>query len=168
MSWEAARFARSLSGLASSTRVAYERDLRAFAQWARDEGVLGPDAVDRQVLRRYLVDLHGRDLAAASVRRRIAVLRRYFGWMVGRGLIDCDPTVGISVPRGERRLPRVLNADELHVLIDEPCETTRSSNCCMGPGSGCRSCVVWTSATSICRGAELSCGARGRSNVLCP
>jgi site-specific recombinase XerD len=120
MSWEAARFARSLSGLASSTRDAYERDLRSFATWAGAQGVAGPAAVDRQVLRRYLADLHREGLAAASVRRRIAVLRRYFGWLAERGLIESDPTVGVSTPQGERRLPRVLSADELHVLIDEP------------------------------------------------
>jgi site-specific recombinase XerD len=80
--------------------------------------------VDRQVLRRYLADLHRQGLAAASVRRRIAVLRRYFGWLSERGLIESDPTVGVSTPQGERRLPRVLNADELHVLIDEqPADT---------------------------------------------
>jgi site-specific recombinase XerD len=120
MSWEATRFARSLSGLAPSTRDAYERDLHAFTRWAGDHDVHEPRAVDRQLLRRYLVDLHGRGLAAASVRRRIAVLRRYFGWLAGRGVIESDPTVGVSAPRGDRRLPRVLSADELHVLIDEP------------------------------------------------
>jgi site-specific recombinase XerD len=112
--------------LASSTRDAYERDLRSFAEWAEGAGLRGPDLVDRQVLRRYLVDLHERGLAAASVRRRIAVLRRYFGWLEGRGVIQRDPTVGVSVPQGERRLPRVLSADELHVLVDDtPVEPER-------------------------------------------
>jgi site-specific recombinase XerD len=126
--WEEARFSASLSGLAPSTRAAYGRDLDAFVRWSAERGVTGPHGVDRSLLRRYLVDLHDRDLAAASVRRRIASLRRYFAWAVSAGRIETDPTTSISVPRGDRRLPRVLNADELQVLIEEPAVETPTTS----------------------------------------
>ena len=35
-------------------------------------------------------------------------------------MVEADPTAGLSAPRGEARLPRVLRADELHQLLDEP------------------------------------------------
>jgi site-specific recombinase XerD len=120
MSWEREAFVRSLSGLAASSRAAYERDLTAFAEWAGARGVHDPSAVDRGLLRAHLADLHARGLAAASVRRRVAVLRRYFAWALRRGSVELDPTAALSVPRGEHRLPRVLNADELHQMIEEP------------------------------------------------
>jgi site-specific recombinase XerD len=79
-----------------------------------------PDHVERLLIRRYLADSDIRRLAAATVQRRVAALRRYFAWAVARGTVGSDPTVGLSVPSGPSRLPRVLRADELTVLLEEP------------------------------------------------
>ena len=120
MSWEVARFSDVLTSLAASSRAAYRRDVEQFATWAGERGLQGPGDVTRDTLRSYLAHLHAERIAAATVRRRMASLRRYFGWLETTGRIGLDPTTGMSVPRGESRLPRILKADELHVLIDEP------------------------------------------------
>src|SRR3954454_11835457 len=119
MEWEIDRFAESLLGIAPASRDGYRRDVVGFASWAEDQGVDAPDRVDRLVLRRYLAHLNGQGLAAATVRRRVAALRRYFRWTTERDLTPTDPTIGLSVPAGPRRLPRVLKADELVVMLDE-------------------------------------------------
>ena len=54
------------------------------------------------------------------MQRRVAALRRYFAWAVVRGLVPTDPTAGLTVPTSPSRLPRVLKADELTVLLEEP------------------------------------------------
>ena len=125
MAWWLDEFERATSSLSASTRAVYRRDLDAFVDWAGNQDLGGPEVVARADLRRYLMALTagsspGRPLAAATVRRKISALRRYFGWIAGRGDIDLDPTIGLSSPRGPRRLPRVLTADQLAVLLDEP------------------------------------------------
>jgi site-specific recombinase XerD len=35
------------------------------------------------------------------------------------GIVPTDPSAGLSAPRGESRLPRVLRQDELNVLLEE-------------------------------------------------
>ncbi len=52
--------------------------------------------------------------------RKASALRRYFGWLARTGQVGDDPTVGLSVPRGDGRLPRVLRDDELRTLLDQP------------------------------------------------
>jgi site-specific recombinase XerD len=120
MGWDIERFELSLSGIAASSRSAYAADVGRFASWARSVGTVEPTAVDRLLLRRYLADPSVRRLAAPTVQRRVAALRRYFGWAVDRGTVTIDPTVGLSVGGGASRLPRVLRADELTVLLEEP------------------------------------------------
>jgi site-specific recombinase XerD len=119
MAWEIERFEESLTGVAASSRRGYRADLERFVAWVTDEGLTAPNDVDRLVLRRYLAHQAGEGLAAATVRRRVAALRRYFRWACDRGLSTADPTLGLSVPSGPRRLPRVLRADELAVMLDE-------------------------------------------------
>jgi site-specific recombinase XerD len=120
MGWDIERFELSLAGIALSSRRAYVGDLSRFIDWADTAGTTEPQDVDRLLLRRYLADAAVRRLAAATVQRRVASLRRYFAWALQRGLVSGDPTVGLSVPSGPSRLPRVLRQDELTVLLEEP------------------------------------------------
>jgi len=83
-------------------------------------GLSGSSSVDRRVLRRYLAYLATRSYAKRSVARKASALRRYFGWLRRTGVLEIDPSAGLSAPSGDGRLPRVLRDDELVVLLDAP------------------------------------------------
>jgi integrase/recombinase XerC len=119
MGWQLDEFARSLTAVSPSTVEAYSRDLRAFVGWAGRLGLDDPGGVDRLTLRRYLAYMATRGQARRTIARRASALRRYFGWLVRTGRLDRDPTVGLSAPKGEARLPRVLRPDELRALLDD-------------------------------------------------
>ncbi|MGZ4682237.1 MAG: tyrosine recombinase [Acidimicrobiales bacterium] len=118
--WRREAFIDSLTSVSPNTVAAYGRDLDGFITWAERLELAGPDGVDRRVLRRYLAYLATRSYAKRSVARKASALRRYFGWLRRTGLLEVDPTAGLSAPSGDGRLPRVLRDDELHVLLDEP------------------------------------------------
>ncbi len=120
MSWELEEFRRSLLGLAPATVRAYGSDLDGFVEWAGRGGASSPGDVDRIVLRRYLAFLATRRYARASIARKAAALRSYFGWCARSGLIRSDPSVRLSAPSPDSRLPRVLGHAELAVLLDGP------------------------------------------------
>jgi integrase/recombinase XerC len=118
-SWKLKEFIHAVP-LASSTLAVYQRDLEAFVSWADRFGVSSPDAVTRVTLRRYLATLTTKAMAPRTIARKAAAIRRYFAWMTLHGLLATDPSAGISSPRGPAKLPRILTADELQQLIDEP------------------------------------------------
>jgi site-specific recombinase XerD len=118
--WRADEFTRSLTSAAPATIEAYERDLTAFVTWAGRLGLGSPAEVERTTVRRYLAFLATRGFARRTIARRASALRRYFGWARRVGVITSDPTAGLSAPRGEARLPRVLRPDELRALLDTP------------------------------------------------
>jgi integrase/recombinase XerC len=118
--WRVEEFTRSLTAAAPATVEAYGRDLAAFVTWAERLGLGSPGDVQRTTVRRYLAFLATRGLARRTIARRASALRRYFGWARRVGAIASDPTAGLSAPRGEARLPRVLHPEELRSLLDEP------------------------------------------------
>jgi site-specific recombinase XerD len=120
MAWRVEDFAQSLTGSAPATVAAYRRDVEAFTSWAERSGLTDPASVDRRLLRRYLAALTTRQRAPRTIARTASSLRRYFGWLRHTGAIPADPTTRLSAPKGAARLPHVLRADELHVLLDEP------------------------------------------------
>lgn len=120
MAWSLEEFVQSLTGVSANTVAAYRRDVSAFISWAERGGHSGPEGIDRTTVRRYLAHLATRRYAKRSIARKAAALRRYFGWLRRTGAVDTDPTAGLGAPRGPARLPRVLRADELVVLLDQP------------------------------------------------
>jgi site-specific recombinase XerD len=118
--WSVEEFGASLTSLAPSTVEAYRRDVGAFVEWAGRLGLSGPAEVDRRVIRRYLAYLGTMRRSSRTVARSLSSLRRWFGWLRRSGAVAGDPTAGLVAPKGEARLPRVLRADELHQLLDEP------------------------------------------------
>ena len=118
--WRIDDFLLSLTGVAESTRRAYERDVRQLADWLTRMQVGRPEEVTRLHLRRYVAFAMTSGLAPSTLARRASSLRRYFGWLHRRGFVATDPTTGMHTPRGESRLPRVLRDDEVADLLDRP------------------------------------------------
>lgn len=115
--WEIEAYCRSVAGLSPDTVRAYASDIGRFADWAERGGATGPTDVDRIALRRYLAFLATRRYAKATISRTAASLRSYFSWCARRGLIDGDPSVRLSAPSPDSRLPRVLGQTELDRLL---------------------------------------------------
>jgi site-specific recombinase XerD len=123
--WALAGFSLWLESRAAATAKAYRSDVAAFVDWAGRGGAAGPADVDRLVLRRYLAYLATRRYARASIARKAAALRAYFGWCRRRGTVPEDPSRRLSAPSSGGRLPKVLSAQELNGLLDPP--STRDS-----------------------------------------
>ncbi|HEX2486541.1 MAG TPA: tyrosine-type recombinase/integrase [Myxococcota bacterium] len=101
--------------LSDHTRRAYASDLRQLAAF------LGPAATPQKVeaadVRAFLADCHRRR-SAATVGRKLAALRSFFGHLVRTGACAADPSLGLPAPRTPRRLPRPLPVDDCHALLD--------------------------------------------------
>lgn len=117
MGWNIDEFARSLTASAPNTVDAYRRDVTLFTQWVDRLSITEPTAVSRDVVRQYVSFLTTMKLAKRSITRKIASLRRYFGWLVRNGVVAGDPTSGVRTPTDSGRLPKVLTADQLGALL---------------------------------------------------
>ena len=114
-------FSDSLTGVQASTASVYERDIKAFADWAAsiDRGKIG--SIDRRVVRRYLAHLDTSGYARRTTARKMSSLRRFFEWARKASHIEDDPTVGISSPSASSRLPDLVGDQDLAELLgDDP------------------------------------------------
>ena len=112
-------FVRSLTGVSPATAQVYERDVRAFLDWLERGSVTDLASVDRRRVRRYLAYLDTRSYARRTVSRKMSGIRRFFDWARRAGLVEFDPTVGLSTPGGGRTLPNVLPDRELAGLLGD-------------------------------------------------
>ena len=118
--WGTADFADSLTSLADRSVAAYLSDIRLFAIWVERLGMDRPADVTRVAVRRYIANLTTRQYARRSIARKVAALRRYFGWAVRHEMATVDPTLGVQVGSDDGRLPRILDARDLESLFAAP------------------------------------------------
>ncbi|MCC6444569.1 MAG: tyrosine recombinase XerC [Armatimonadetes bacterium] len=95
---------------------AYAEDIAAFADFF--EAARGGDwaGITYHDIRAFLAFLKENGAGAATVARRLAALRAFFRYLVRGGHLEHNPIVGISNPRKERRLPKVLTEREMDAL----------------------------------------------------
>ncbi len=108
--------------LSPHTVAAYRRDLEALRAWLERAGIDLLSDLDRQWLRRYVAYLSQRGYARRTISRKVSALRSLLRWAVRRGVLDGDPSAGLSVPKLDRPLPRVLRQSEAAALCEAPPE----------------------------------------------
>jgi integrase/recombinase XerC/integrase/recombinase XerD len=99
------------------TRRAYAGDVRQFASWASQEGLL-PAEVGPKTLRRYVAHLSKQGAVASTSARKLAALRALFTSQREHGLVAHNAGELVRTPRRASPLPRVLSARDAARLLD--------------------------------------------------
>lgn len=115
---EYVRYLRAERNLSSYTLRNYRGDLTDFGAYLESEEGIGPLEIDRQSFRRYLARLHDNGTATASVGRKVSTVHTFYRYLVRQGKLKRDPLLGVSSPKRERRLPRILSKDDLTAIIE--------------------------------------------------
>ncbi|OGO57267.1 MAG: hypothetical protein A2Z32_09585 [Chloroflexi bacterium RBG_16_69_14] len=112
------RFLRSLAARDASphTQRAYATAVGAYLDWLAARGT-DWRAPSRAELRAYLAVL-GDGHARSSVAQRLAAIRAFHRWATRDDLAPGDPWGAIATPRLPRRLPRVLEVEQVGRLLD--------------------------------------------------
>jgi integrase/recombinase XerD len=108
------------SGRSGNTVEAYIRDLRRLADFATSRGIREPARINRPLLRDLVYLLKDLGLSAATIRRQVSAVRTYFGFLLGEGLIQNDPSDRLETPRRGRVLPETLSVRDIEALLSAP------------------------------------------------
>ena len=103
------------------TVAAYARDLERFA--AAVDGVPLADIQGHHV-RAFAGRLHAQGASPRSIARHLSSVRGLFGFLVRRREARANPAAGVRAPKGGRRLPKTLDADQTASLFTGPATST--------------------------------------------
>jgi site-specific recombinase XerD len=111
------RFLRSLAARDASPHTirAYRTAVGTYLDWLAANGV-DWTRPRRPELRGYLARLSA-DASRSTVAQRLAAIRSFHRWAAREGLAAGDPWGAIATPRLPRRLPRVLEVDQVARLL---------------------------------------------------
>ena len=102
-----------------NTRKAYQRDVAEFESYLRSLEIEAWHDVDANLIRHYVTEKHRAGAHGRSLARVLSALRSLFKHLCANGTLRTNPTVGVRPPKGERKLPRVLDVDQMSHLLEQ-------------------------------------------------
>ena len=104
-----------------NTISAYRNDLAQFDKFARDgNSSMTWDSVVGSCVVGFLEDMRERSYKDATVARKVAAVKSFFGFLANEGQISSDPTEHLKSPQVGKTLPRALTVEEVDELLEQP------------------------------------------------
>jgi integrase/recombinase XerC len=116
---------RGQRNLAEHTVRAYRTDLLNLFTHLDRLGIDSLEAVDLRALRSWLAKQHALGHARATLQRRAAAARVFFGWARETGQLTTDPAANLRSPKITRVLPATLDRAIAAQMLDEAIATAR-------------------------------------------
>ena len=104
----------------ASTLDNYARALGKLIAYAERIGLTQWNELRSAQLQALLAEQHRAGLAPASLSLFLSSCRSFFRYLARDGEVKVNPAVGVRSPKIPRKLPKVLDADEMTVLLEFP------------------------------------------------
>jgi integrase/recombinase XerC/integrase/recombinase XerD len=92
-------------------------DLGGFVEWVGPQG-LGPGDVRHRDVRRFAAGLSSAGAAPATVARKLASIRGFYGFLVRTERAGQNPAELVSSPKRAEKLPNVLSTEQMRGLLE--------------------------------------------------
>lgn len=111
-------YQQSIQHLALQTQQNYRRDLQQWLKYCNSQGVDSWTALDVHQVRGFVAWRHRNGQTGRTIRRNLSALRSLLRYLINLGILDNDPTQAIKTPKSPRRLPKVLDVDQMRQLVE--------------------------------------------------
>ena len=99
-----------------NTAVNYESDLVQFFEFCSEKEDV--KCISGMNIREFVVELTLKKYGKASIERKLATLKSFFGWLKREDTVKVDPTENVTFPKKDHKLPRFLESEEMGSFLD--------------------------------------------------
>jgi integrase/recombinase XerD len=123
MSWQSymddfRMFLQLEKSLSPNSIEAYSRDVEKLARFVEMQfGTLPPERIELRHLSAFMAGLNDLGLSARSQARMISGIKSFYRYLLLEDVIETDPTALLEAPRVGRKLPEVLNHEEVERIL---------------------------------------------------
>ncbi|MBM4039673.1 MAG: site-specific tyrosine recombinase XerD [Planctomycetes bacterium] len=108
------------AGAARNTLLAYEHDLRRFANFLTRKAQPDARRVTTTLALGFLVELKDRGYAVGSIARMLVAVKMFYRYLALEGTVERNVISALDSPKLWRRLPTVLSPAEVEKLLAAP------------------------------------------------
>lgn len=105
--------------LSANTLQSYKRDILQYKRYV-EENKINYIKVKTNDIKTYLQYLHDMNKKSSTISRNLASIRLFYQYLLRNSKVKSDPTEGIQSPKIEKRVPSILTAQEVSLLLEQP------------------------------------------------
>ncbi|MEJ2114602.1 MAG: tyrosine recombinase XerC [Gammaproteobacteria bacterium] len=102
-----------------ATLDSYQRDLLQFIEFINAVNVTDCCDVDSLHIRNYAGSRRRRGISARSLHRCLSAIRGFYSYLQREQLVENNPVADVSGPSIQKKLPKLLDVDEINRLLNE-------------------------------------------------
>ncbi|HKT10668.1 MAG TPA: tyrosine recombinase XerC [Terriglobia bacterium] len=109
----------------------YRSDLLQFREFlaGKDkDAAVDVNAVNALRIRAYLSYLFKLQEQKSSIARKLAAIRAFFKFLAREHLVEQDPASGVSTPKLEKKLPRIMTEEEMNTFLDRVADAAQTGD----------------------------------------
>lgn len=106
--------------LAGNTVQSYCNDITNLIRFAEEKNIGDLSEIDYKLLVEFFKTLSDIGISATTTARYISSIKGFFQYLLTSGYITTDPTEKISLPKLARKLPAVMNLEEVDRILKAP------------------------------------------------
>jgi integrase/recombinase XerC len=103
--------------LSAHTESSYRIDLQCLIAFCDQQEIAAWPDINGNQVRSFAAAEHRRGIAPRSIQRRLSSLRSFCNYLVREGVLKNNPGIDIQAPKGKKRLPSTLDADQMARLL---------------------------------------------------
>ncbi len=112
-------FIQNEKKLSDNTLQSYKRDILQYQNYT-EESNINYVKVSKEDIKAYLTYLKQIGKKPSTISRNLASIRSFYQFLIRNKKIKNDPTEDVQSPKIEKRVPSVLTAQEVELLLEQP------------------------------------------------
>lgn len=96
----------------------YRRDLNQLRRYCTEQGIPSWSDLKQADIRQHISNRHRQGMQSSSLQRELSAIRSFFKFLLKRGHIPFNPAAQISAPKPGKILPKTLDADQIHGMLE--------------------------------------------------
>ena len=105
--------------LSAHTLSNYQRHLQALIEWLQARQIQQWSELNAPLVRQWALTLRKhKETSPRTISTKMSALRSFADWLVVRGILAANPARGVALPKLGRPLPKNLDVDQVHQLLN--------------------------------------------------
>ncbi len=96
----------------------YRRDIEGLARYCQEKEILNWCDLKQNDIRAHIAARHRKGMGSKSLQRELSAIRSFYTFMLKNGLTESNPAQHIKAPKQARKLPKVLDVDQINGLLE--------------------------------------------------
>lgn len=100
------------------TLSSYQHDLEHLLNYCHTKNIEQWQTLQSHDIRAHIANRHRQGLSAKSLQRELSAIRSFYRYLLKTQLLDTNPALYVKAPKAGRKLPKILDVDQVSGLLD--------------------------------------------------